>query len=48
MDILAKILGGTGLLIALYLVLTNPKGDTSLLSSGKGAYVAGVEALQGR
>jgi hypothetical protein len=42
------LLAGSGFLIAIYLVVTNPAGDKVILGSGSGAYNSGVRALQGR
>lgn len=50
-DIFALLTRGaviTGGLVALYLIITNPKGGQTLLDSGGKAYVSGVRALQGR
>lgn len=48
MSIAGKLLAGTGLLVAAYLILTNPNGTSVAANSLSGAYVSGVKALQGR
>ena len=48
MSLLEKVVGGTGVLIAAYLILTNPQGDNAVANSIKTAFVPGVKALQGR
>lgn len=46
--ILSKVMVGTGLLIAVYLILTNPNGTSTAANSLSTGYVSGVKALQGR
>ena len=48
MGTLNKLLAGTGLLIALYLFLSNSKATTSIISQLGSTYTAGVKVLQGR
>lgn len=43
-----KVLAGTGLLIALYLFLSNSKATTSIISQIGSTYTSGVKVLQGR
>lgn len=43
-----KIAGGVVALIAVYLVLTNPKGDSAVANSISSGGVPVVKALQGR
>ena len=48
MGTVSKILSGTGILIAVYLLVANFKGTTSIIDSLGGAYTKGVQTLQGR
>lgn len=48
MGLASKVAGGVGLLIAAYLILTNPHGDSAVANSINTAFVPGVKALQGR
>ncbi len=48
MNIVEKLLAGTGILVGIYLILTNPNGTKVAGNSITGAYVAGVKAVQGR
>ena len=48
MNLATKVAGGIGLLIALYLIVTNPKADETLLGSGGKSGVSIIRALQGR
>lgn len=47
-SIAKMILGGTGALIAIYLIWKNPQGSATLLSGGSKAFNSGVLSLQGR
>lgn len=48
MGLATKIASGVGILIAVYLVLTNPHGDQVATNSFSGAFNSGVKTLQGR
>ena len=48
MSTVNKLLAGTGILVAVYLVLTNPNGFSADTNSLSGAYVSGVKAVQAR
>lgn len=48
MNIVEKLLAGTGVLVGLYLILTNPNGTKVAANSISGAYIGGTKALQGR
>lgn len=48
MGTISKILSGTGILIALYLLFSNASGASSVISSLGTAYSKGVQTLQGR
>ena len=48
MSMIAKLLAGTGILIAIYLFLDNAGGTTSIINSLGGVYTSGVKTLQGR
>lgn len=48
MGTITKILSGTGILIALYLLLSNASGAGTVISSLGDAYSKGVQTLQGR
>lgn len=48
MSLLEKIVGGAGVLIAAYLILTNPHGTSAAANSLSGAFNSGVKSLQGR
>lgn len=44
-----KVLGGIALLIGMYLVLTNPRGDSAVANAlGPGGGVPVIKSLQGR
>lgn len=45
---IGKVLAGMGVLIGLYLVLTNPQGDSAAANAIGGQGVNVVKALQGR
>lgn len=44
----AKILTGTGLLICLYLIVSNASGTASIINSAAGLYTNSIKTLQGR
>ena len=48
MGTVAKVLSGTGVLIALYLVVKNASGTTSVINSLGNIYTKSVTTLQGR
>lgn len=48
MGTVSKILSGTALLIALYLVIDNAKGTASIINSLGGVYTKSIKTLQGR
>lgn len=48
MATVSKILSGTALLIAIYLVVKNAKGTASIINSLGGIYTKSVKTLQGR
>jgi hypothetical protein len=48
MGIVSKVLSATGMLIVLYLVLSNAKETTSIINGLGSAYTSGVKTLQGR
>lgn len=48
MATLNKLLAGTGLLIMLYLFLSNSKATVSIISQLGSTYTGGVKVLQGR
>ena len=48
MNIVEKLLVGTGILVGMYLILTNPNGTKAAANSISSAYVAGTKAVQGR
>lgn len=48
MGTVSKILSGTGILIAMYLLFKNASGASSIITSLGGAYTKGVQTLQGR
>lgn len=48
MNLAGKIIAGTFAVVALFLVLTNPNGDKTLLGSGSSAYDSAVKSLEGR
>jgi len=48
MNLVEKLLAGTGILVGIYLILTNPNGASTAANSISSAYVAGVKATQGR
>lgn len=48
MSIVEKLLAGTGVLVGLYLILTNPNGTKAAANSITGVYTSGVKATQGR
>lgn len=43
-----KVLAGAGVLIAVYLVVSNPNGASSVTNSISGAFNSGAKTLQGR
>ena len=43
-----EILSGIGILIALYLILSNAKGTSNLISSFMDSMTKGIKTLQGR
>jgi hypothetical protein len=45
---LTKVLVGSGLLIGLYLILTNAPGAQRVIGAGGNLYAQGVKTLQGR
>lgn len=45
---IAMILSGTGMLIAIYLFVSNAKGTTSIISQLGSTYTGAVKTLQGR
>jgi hypothetical protein len=47
-NIVEKLLAGTGILVGIDLILTNPNGTKAAANSISGAYVSGVKATQGR
>ena len=48
MGTVSKIISGTGILVALYLLVKNASGASSIISSMGSAYSKGVQTLQGR
>lgn len=48
MGTISKILSGTALLIAVYLVVDNAKGTASVINSLGGVYTKSIKTLQGR
>lgn len=48
MSLAEKIIGGSGLLIAVYLIVTNPHGTSTALNSISGVFNSGAKTLQGR
>ena len=48
MGTISKILAGTGVLIAIYLFLTNSKATANIISQLGSTYTGGVKVLQGR
>lgn len=48
MSLIAKLLSGTGILIGIYLFVTNSQGVVSIVDSLGGVYTSGVKTLQGR
>lgn len=48
MDLAFKIIAVTSTAVLLYLILKNPDGFNTAVSSGSSAYVDAVKALQGR
>ena len=48
MGTVSKILSGTGVLVAMYLLFKNASGASSIISSMGNAYSKGVQTLQGR
>ena len=47
MSVIAKLLSGTGILIAIYLFVKNADGTTSIINSLGSVYANGVKTLQG-
>lgn len=48
MGTITKIISGTGILIAVYLILANAKGSVQIINSLGGVYNSSVKTLQGR
>lgn len=48
MGTIAKVLSGTGILIGIYLFLTNYKATTSIISQLGSTYTNSVKTLQGK
>lgn len=48
MGTMTKIISGTGLLICLYLVLSNAGSTVKIVNSLGGVYTSSVKTLQGR
>ena len=48
MSMVSKILSGTALLIAIYLVVKNAKGTASVINSLGSVYTKSIKTLQGR
>lgn len=48
MGTISKIISGTGILIALYLLVKNASGASNVIKSLGGVYTSGVKTLQGR
>lgn len=48
MGTITKIISGTGILIAVYLILTNASGTTKIVNSLGSVYTSSVKTLQGR
>ena len=48
MGTVSKVISGTGVLIAMYLLFKNASGASSIISSMGSAYSNGVKTLQGR
>ena len=48
MGTIAKILSGTGILIGMYLIITNATDTTKIIDSLGGTYTGAVKVLQGR
>ena len=48
MGTVSKIISGTGVLVALYLLVKNAGGASEIISSMGDAYAKGVGTLQGR
>lgn len=48
MSLVMKIISGTGLLIALYLVISKATDTTKIINSLGGVYASSVKTLQGR
>ncbi len=48
MHLAEKLLAGAGILIAIYLILSNPLGDQAATASISGAFNSGVKTLQAR
>ena len=48
MNLVEKIFAGSGVLIAIYLIVTNPTGTSQAENSIQTGFVSGVKALQGR
>lgn len=45
---IAKLLSGTGILVAMYLILNNASGSVSVINALGNVYSQGVSTLQGR
>lgn len=48
MSMIAKLLSGTGILIAIYLFVRNASGTVSIINSLGNVYTSGVKTLQGK
>ncbi len=46
--VVERALAATFVVIGLYLIISNPKGDATIVGSLSSAYNSGVKALQGR
>lgn len=47
-ELATKIVAGAGVLIGIYLIVSNPKGSSTAENSISGAFNSGVKSLQGR
>lgn len=48
MNNISKILSGTAILIAIYLIVMNAKGTATVINSIGGTYTGAIKTLQGR
>lgn len=48
MGTISKVLSGTAILVAMYLIVTNAKSTVSVINSIGGVYTDSVKTLQGR